>query len=445
MTRTLPAAAAAALLLAAPAAAAPMQFATPLTHDVIVNHNGAFDSAATPMEASTNRSYGTQTAVENAGAGDCAASPTGLPDDAFFPATTEHPAVQLSTQNDNAGNNAHQFEASGDSIVVDVPDGRYAALHTFAVYTGLGGRMRVDITYADGSKGVQALEVPQWTSSPLPPSYRLVSSLDRMSADGSSCQNVSNGAGGIFGTPFKLDATKTTTSFEFTRTDFDDPPDPRTRLNLFGALVVPGHALTVAKGGGGQGTVKSNPAGIDCGADCSEGYQEEAVVHLTAAPDAGSRFAGWSGDCSGAGGCDVTMSAARNVTATFEREAPTGTPPPSEQTPPPPPPPQQTPPATTPGQRRAAFATLASARRRCRTRRLRLRLKDVAGEELRSAGITIGGRTRTVTGAALDDPITLRAPRGRFTVRIEITTADGDVIRASRTFRRCEKRRASRS
>jgi hypothetical protein len=41
------------------------------------------------------------------------------------------------------------------------------------------------------------------------------------------------------------------------------------------------------------------------------------MVTLTATPGGGSTFAGWSGDCSGTGTCQVTMSAARSATATF--------------------------------------------------------------------------------------------------------------------------------
>jgi hypothetical protein len=41
-------------------------------------------------------------------------------------------------------------------------------------------------------------------------------------------------------------------------------------------------------------------------------------VTLTAVASARSRFVGWSGDCSGAGGCTLTMSANHSVTATFE-------------------------------------------------------------------------------------------------------------------------------
>jgi Divergent InlB B-repeat domain/RTX calcium-binding nonapeptide repeat (4 copies) len=79
--------------------------------------------------------------------------------------------------------------------------------------------------------------------------------------------------------------------------------------------------LTVTKttpGGGGAGTVTSSPSGINCGADCTETYDHNTVVTLTAAASAGSRFSGWSGEgCSGTGTCVVTMNATRNVTATF--------------------------------------------------------------------------------------------------------------------------------
>jgi uncharacterized protein (DUF2141 family) len=77
------------------------------------------------------------------------------------------------------------------------------------------------------------------------------------------------------------------------------------------------YALTVAKAGTGTGTVTSAPAGISCGADCTEPYSSGTVVTLTQAATAGSTFAGWSGACTGTGACSVTMSAAQSVTATF--------------------------------------------------------------------------------------------------------------------------------
>jgi hypothetical protein len=82
------------------------------------------------------------------------------------------------------------------------------------------------------------------------------------------------------------------------------------------------HPLSVTLAGDGSGTVTSDPAGIDCGEDCGEGYEAGTPVSLTATPDEGSVFEGWSGDCSGTGSCDVTMSGARDVTATFSPAAP---------------------------------------------------------------------------------------------------------------------------
>jgi len=67
----------------------------------------------------------------------------------------------------------------------------------------------------------------------------------------------------------------------------------------------------------GNGVITSTPAGITCGADCTENYASGTVVTLTATPDVGYVFKEWSGDCSGAATTTVTMDAAKNCTATF--------------------------------------------------------------------------------------------------------------------------------
>jgi hypothetical protein len=77
------------------------------------------------------------------------------------------------------------------------------------------------------------------------------------------------------------------------------------------------YRLTVAKTGTGGGTVTSAPAGIDCGTDCSEDYPSDTSVTLAATPAVGSVFTGWSGACTGTGACNLTMDAAKSVTATF--------------------------------------------------------------------------------------------------------------------------------
>ena len=79
-----------------------------------------------------------------------------------------------------------------------------------------------------------------------------------------------------------------------------------------------GH-LTIAKSGGGSGTVSSSPVGIACGATCSNYFTKGAAINLTATPDPGSTFTGWSGGvCSGVSTtCQVTMDGDKAVTATF--------------------------------------------------------------------------------------------------------------------------------
>jgi protein MpaA len=79
------------------------------------------------------------------------------------------------------------------------------------------------------------------------------------------------------------------------------------------------YTLSVALAGSGSGRVTSSPAGIDCGSTCSYDYPSGIHVTLTATAAPGSSFASWSGaGCSGVGSCEVTMSAAQSVTATFD-------------------------------------------------------------------------------------------------------------------------------
>jgi hypothetical protein len=78
--------------------------------------------------------------------------------------------------------------------------------------------------------------------------------------------------------------------------------------------------LGVTKDGSGTGTVTSNPSGINCGVTCTANFDEGSSVTLTAAPLAGSRFDGWSGEgCSGTGTCVVSMTGSKSVNATFIR------------------------------------------------------------------------------------------------------------------------------
>jgi hypothetical protein len=77
------------------------------------------------------------------------------------------------------------------------------------------------------------------------------------------------------------------------------------------------YTLTVSKTGNGNGTLTSNPTGVNCGTTCSAGYNHGASVILTATASTGSTFTGWSGACSGTGTCTVQMDTAKNITANF--------------------------------------------------------------------------------------------------------------------------------
>jgi hypothetical protein len=78
------------------------------------------------------------------------------------------------------------------------------------------------------------------------------------------------------------------------------------------------YTLSVSKTGSGGGTI--NGTDITCGATCSADYDDATTVTLTATASSGSRFTGWSGTCTGSSSCTVTMSQARNVTASFIAE-----------------------------------------------------------------------------------------------------------------------------
>jgi parallel beta-helix repeat protein len=118
----------------------------------------------------------------------------------------------------------------------------------------------------------------------------------------------------------------TVTAYDATAASVSD--DPNTLVNekqtagneswYAKEVVVQSFPLTVTKSGSASGTITSIPAGIHCGDDCTEFYSAGSSVHLTAVPEAGSIFTGWSGGgCSGIGACTVLMDAARGVNASF--------------------------------------------------------------------------------------------------------------------------------
>src|SRR5919206_381419 len=92
------------------------------------------------------------------------------------------------------------------------------------------------------------------------------------------------------------------------------------------SLILPASAhsanqtLTVSRAGTGSGTVTSTPAGINCGTTCSANFDDGTSVTLTATAATNSTFTGWSGGngtTNSDGTYTVSMTQARNVTATF--------------------------------------------------------------------------------------------------------------------------------
>ncbi|MBI4595486.1 MAG: PKD domain-containing protein, partial [Candidatus Tectomicrobia bacterium] len=83
-------------------------------------------------------------------------------------------------------------------------------------------------------------------------------------------------------------------------------------------VIRPFNTLTVSKLGGGNGTVTSTPAGIDCGADCAAPFDLDLNVTLTALSDSKSHFGGWSGAYTdNSPTIAVTLETDKTVNATF--------------------------------------------------------------------------------------------------------------------------------
>ena len=79
------------------------------------------------------------------------------------------------------------------------------------------------------------------------------------------------------------------------------------------------HEVSIARDGGGSGSVTSTPAGIDCGLACAHAFREGTTVVLHAEPDATSAFSGWNvPGCAAAVDCSVAVDGAVSATATFE-------------------------------------------------------------------------------------------------------------------------------
>ena len=87
------------------------------------------------------------------------------------------------------------------------------------------------------------------------------------------------------------------------------------RLTINGLRWLGKHVLSVSNPSGG-GTVTGNAGGINCGTVCSAVLLHNTPVTLTATPNRGFAFAGFSGACTGVA-CALTLDADKAVTANF--------------------------------------------------------------------------------------------------------------------------------
>jgi phospholipase C len=117
--------------------------------------------------------------------------------------------------------------------------------------------------------------------------------------------------------------------FDFVNKPWATPPTPPTQTRSGQCSLVPPAswndppALVVTiSGATGSGTVAGSPGNItECkpgGDGCFGSFTYGTDVTLTATPDSGYAFTGWSGaGCSGTATCSITVTANTSVTATF--------------------------------------------------------------------------------------------------------------------------------
>ena len=75
--------------------------------------------------------------------------------------------------------------------------------------------------------------------------------------------------------------------------------------------------LSISKTGVGNGTVTSTPSGLSCRGTCTLEPSPGGGVILTATPDPGSVFSGWSGACTGTAHCILDVTGGQSVQARF--------------------------------------------------------------------------------------------------------------------------------
>lgn len=165
------------------------------------------------------------------------------------------------------------------------------------------------------SAGAGARDTPGFTNA-FASVPSMVFSQGVVGTPGALSDDTLTGVPQVFGSPWDVDGQ--TISLPVSATGGGCPAFTSTcYLNLTIESVAQAYTLTVTTDGTGTGTVTSEPAGIDCPGVC--GALLGGTIVLTAVPNQGSKFTGWTG-CDSVDGdqCTVTLASAATVNATFD-------------------------------------------------------------------------------------------------------------------------------
>jgi uncharacterized protein (DUF2141 family) len=227
---------------------------------------------------------------DNVCAGSCHLSPASTPNavPAAYVVTATPVACMASQMIPTAGspNRTTTDQSQLDAVIAALPSGCGGSADTLTVAKAGTGSGTITSSPAGISCGAEC-----WHTY----AQGTVVTLSQTAATGSRFVGWSGACGGTSSCQVTMDAAK----------------------SVVATFSADTNALTVVQAGTGGGTVTSSPAGINCGGDCYETYEYGTVVTLSQTAAAGSSFAGWSGACTGTGSCQVTMSAAKSVTASF--------------------------------------------------------------------------------------------------------------------------------
>src|SRR5262249_26281040 len=85
----------------------------------------------------------------------------GLPDDAFFPATKDHPDLRLHWDNADDGPNSRIMK-SGDDLTVNTPVSKYQQVQIYGYSTGGTSALDITLLYQGTAIDVRSVTFPDW-------------------------------------------------------------------------------------------------------------------------------------------------------------------------------------------------------------------------------------------------------------------------------------------